>query len=323
VVAVPLVVLACAKHKPSPQQVPETIREARLAVPSTARRLSRAEYDDTLRDLLGDTSNAGFRSLPEDSTAPFDNNYPSQLVSPALIDSVESLAIDASTNAIQRWQDPAVRAKYVPCTATGAGDADCLRRFITSFGRRALRRPLTEQDVTEYLSLQSFALDTENTIGFDEGLRLVIQALLQEEEFLYRVEIGTPVDGVPGVFKLNSFEVASRLSYFLWGTMPDDPLLDLAAAGGLSTPQQIHDTAASMLADPRARNRVDRYHALWLSYYQLPHPQPLADELRAESTALVNKIVFEAPQDYFNLFTADSTFVNDDLATHYGLPPPG
>ena len=300
-----------------PATNPNDTAHARTAVTSGARRLSRTEYDDTVRDLLGDTTNAGFAALPEDVNDPFDNNYTTQLVSPALIAAAETLATAAAKRALS---NPAVYAKIVPCTPTGPGDADCLRKLITTFGRRALRRPLEAAEVDEYASFGAFAVEAND---FNVGAELVLRAMLQDVEFLYRVETGTEVAGAPGVFKLGHFEVATRLSYFLWGTTPDDALLDVAAASKLGSPEDIRAAAVTMMADPRARERVNRFHALWLSYHQLPHPPDLTAALRAETAALVNRVVFDKPSSYLDLFTAPDTYVSDLLADHYGLPKPG
>lgn len=284
---------------------------------SAARRLSRAEYDATLRDLLSDTSNSGFARLPEDVHDPFDNDYTTQEVSPALIEAADGLAQDAAARALA---DPAVRKAIVPCAPGGPGDSQCLRQFITTFGRRALRRPLSDDEVGGYLGLQSFALETGD---FYTAVELVLRALLQHVEFLYRIENGSAVDGVDQVFRLNGFEVATRLSYFLLGTTPGDALLDLAAAGKLTTPEDVRAAAAMLLAGPRARERVERFHALWLGFHQLPHPADLTAELRAETAALINRVVFDQHGDYFDLFRAKDTFLTDKLAMHYGLPAPG
>ncbi len=300
-----------------PNAAPNDVAHAQTAVVSGARRLTRTEYDDTLRDLLGDATSSGFATLPEDVNDPFDNNYATQLVSPALIDAAETLATAAAKRALA---DPAIHAKILPCAPTGPGDADCLKKFITTFGRRALRRPLEAAEVDEYAALGAFAVEGNS---FDLGVELVLRAMLQDVEFLYRVEVGTEVQGLAGVFKLNHFEVATRLSYFLLGTTPDDALLDIAAAGKLGSPADIRAAAVTMMANPRARDRVNRFHALWLSFHQLPHPPDLTAALRAETAALINRVVFDKPSSYFDLFTSSDTFANDFLADHYGLPKPG
>ena len=290
---------------------------AELAVFSGARRLTRSEYDNTLRDLLQDETRSGFAKLPEDVTDPFDNNYTTQQASGALVEAAETLAEEAAARALA---DPAILSSILPCAPTGPGDAACLRQFITTFGRKALRRPLAEDQIGRYLGLQAFAVEGND---FNIGVDLVIRALLQDVEFLYRVELGTPVLNEPGVFKLNDYELATRLSYFLLGTTPPDDLLDIAEAKQLSTPEQVRAAAVTLLTRDVAMERVERFHALWLSFHQLPHPPELTSALRAESAALITRVVFEDHADYFDLFRSEETYVNDFLAGHYGLPLPG
>jgi len=280
------------------------------------RRLTRVEYDDTLRDLLGDATRPGFAKLPEDAADPFDNDYRTQLVSAALVESVETLATDAAARALA---DPARRDRLVGCTPTGPDDAACLRAFITTFGRRAFRRPLREEEITRYLAFQSFSVEDKS---FYTGAEMVVRALLQDPEFVYRVEIGEPVAGAPGLFRLDGYEVGARLAYLVWGTTPGDGLLDLAAGGALRTVDGRRAAASMLLGDARAKTRLARFHALWLGYHQLPFAADLAGALRAESDALIARALFDGKRDYFEIFTAPDTFVNDTLAAHYGLPAP-
>jgi hypothetical protein len=285
--------------------------------PTGLHRLSRIEYDNTLGDLLGDTSRPGFAALPEDTHDPFDNDYTTQLVSGALIASVETLATDASARLLA---DAARRNALVGCTPTSAGDQTCLESFIRKFGRRAFRRPLGDDEVAGYLGLSSFAVEAND---FYTGVDLVLRAFLQDPSFLYRVEVGTPVAGVPGLYRLGAFEIASRLSYFLLGSTPSDQLLDMAAAGQLDSADGRRTAATALLGDPRGQDRVRSFHAFWLGYHQLPLSTDVATPMRAESDALVERVVFEKKGDYFDLFRSTETFVTDSLAAHYGLPAPG
>ena len=194
-----------------------------------ARRLSKDEYDNAL---------AGFAFLPEDAHDPFDNNYLAQLASPALIDAAETLATDAMTRVLA---DGTKRAVLVPCTPKGADDAVCLRAFIQTFGRRVLRQPLAEEELQAYLALGAFAVKKND---FFVGVEAVGRALLQDPEFLYRVETGAPVGDHAGVFRLGPYELATRLSCSRWGsTPPPDWLLDLAQSGKLGTTAQVHTAA--------------------------------------------------------------------------------
>jgi len=117
--------------------------------------------------------------------------------------------------------------------------------------------------------------------------------------------------------------MATRLSYFLLGTTPPDTLLDLAEQGKLGNPEDVRAAAASLMTDDRAKARVERFHALWLGFHQLPHPPELTEALRDESAALINRVVFDEPTDYLELFRSDETFLTDFLADHYGYTPPG
>jgi hypothetical protein len=285
--------------------------------PTGLHRLSRIEYDNTLADLLGDGSRSGFASLPEDVNDPFDNDFSTQLVSGALIASAETLAAGA---AMRILADTAKRNALVGCTPSGPGDQACLESFVRGFGRRAFRRPLTDEEVTGYLGLSAFGVEAND---FYVGVELVLRALLQDPSFLYRVEIGTEVAGKKGLYQLGDYEIGTRLSYFLWGSTPSDRLLEMAAAGALATESGRRAAAAEMLADPRGAERVKQFHAFWLAYDQLPLAADMAAAMRAETDALVARVVFERRGDYFDLFNATETFVNDTLATHYGLTPPG
>jgi hypothetical protein len=280
------------------------------------RRLTRKEYDATLVDLLSDTSTSGFKALPEDVRDPFDNDFTTQQASGALIDAVETLATNAAARALA---NPTVKSKLVTCTPTGPDDVACLKTFIRSFGKQALRRALTEEDVDRFATLSALAVEAKD---FWIGVDSVLRAMLQDVRFLYRVELGAPVAGRPGVFQLDDWEIASRLSYFFWGTTPDDTLLAAAEKNELHTTSQVRAAAQRLLDSPRSRERVQRFHALWLGYEQLPHDPVLTLAMKKESAALVDRVVFEKKASWFDLFKSNDTYVNTTLATHYGLPAP-
>src|SRR5882724_6576000 len=179
---------------------------------SVARRLSRTELSNVVRDVLGDDTGAAEKFLSEDVYRPFDNDYTVQQASGALIESLEALATDIADRATL----PVSRGKIVTCTPTGPSDAACLRSTIETLGRRLYRRPLSEAQITAYLTLQSYA--TENAPGvthdFYTAVDLVLRSMLQDPEVLYRIETGTST-GEAGIYKLDSYEAASRLSFLL------------------------------------------------------------------------------------------------------------
>jgi hypothetical protein len=284
--------------------------------PTGLRRLTSREYDATLRDLLSDTTATSNLLLPEDPRTPFDNAYVGQNPSSPLIEGAELLAQDAAARAVA---DPAVRAQIVGCEPTGPDDAACFDAFVQGFGRRAFRRPLTD---TELEALGSLSADAIEKDDFWVGVESVISTVLQSPSFLYRVEVGEPVDGDASLRKLTGYEVATRLSYFLWGTMPSDALLDAAEAGELDDADGVHAQAAAMLEDPRALELVDRFHALWMGYENLPHAYDLATAMKTETSALLDRVIFDERRPWQDVLRLEETFVNAMLAEHYGLPSP-
>jgi hypothetical protein len=282
---------------------------------SGLRRLTAVEYAATVQDLLGVEVDAALL-LPEDWRQPFDNDYTTQVASQALIEGAELLAADVAALALAT---PAARDAVVGCQPAGTADVECLRTFLATFGRRALRRPLTATELDRYAGLIA---EADASGSFYAAVDVALRALLQHPEFLYRVEIGTPVPNAPGVFRLGDHEIATRLSYFLWGSTPSDALLDLADAGQLHTAAQIEAAAAAMLDDPRARVRIGRFHALWLGYEQLPHAPALSTAMQAETQALIDKVVFDDALPWQDLLRAEQTYVDAALAEHYGLPVP-
>jgi hypothetical protein len=282
------------------------------------RRLTVNEIDNSIRDLLRDDSRPAARFLPEEILPPFDNDYGQQFVSTVLVESIEKVAEDVT---LRLLQDVSRRDAVIGCSPAdpAAADATCLRQFITEFGRRILRRTMLDDDVNSFQATAEAYIAREH--NFYAGIEVALGAFLQHPAFLYRVEAGTPVVAQPGVFKLDDLEVATRLSYLIWGSTPSGHLLDVAQGDGLSSPSKIRDVARTMLDDARASQTMDRFHALWLGYSVLPHEQALATSMRAETSALIAR-TFMNDEPWTNLFTATDTYVDATLAAIYGLPVP-
>lgn len=302
-----------------PEPKPPGSSEPFVASESVARRLSQAELNQTLVDLLGDTSGPATRFLSEDEFGPFDNDYTLQVASGTLVDGVEVLAEDVADRLLA---DTARRDRLVGCTPTDAGDEACFRSFLASFLRRAFRRAVTAEEIEPYVALLAYATEDAPAVDNDfyTAVGLALRAVLQDPEFLYRIEIGTTDDS--GALRLDGFEIASRLSYLLWGSMPDDALLDDAAAGRLATAEQRRTVAARMLEDERAKRQLYRFHAMWLGYRAIPHGGELVQRFDTETTALIDRVVFEERRPYVDLFLLDETYVDAALAEHYGLEAP-
>ena len=281
-------------------------------------RLSRVEVRDTIEDLLGmELAPELIELLPPDAATPFDNDETQQVASSALLEGAKAVGDRAAAAAIA---DVSRRDAIVGCTPESAADERCFRSFLERFGRRALRRPLQPAEVDAFATtLLPFAAEQAD---FYVAVELALRAFLQHPELLHRVEIGVPVEGKPGVHRLTSWEMASRLSYFLWGSAPDDELLDLAAADALASADEITAAAERMLDDPRAHERIARFHAMWFGYDQRTG-EGLRESMRRETDALVRRIVFDEARPWTDLFTSDETFVDATLAEHYGLPSPG
>lgn len=282
---------------------------------SGLRRLSVVEYQHTVIDLLGIDAAMAKELLPLDTLVPFDNDYTLQTPSEPLIKGLEVLAGDLADAVVA---SEALRGAIVPCAPTGANDAACFREFLRSFGRRALRRPLTDTELDTHASLLDHAMEADDFwFGVNAGVRM----FLQHPELVYRVELGEPVADEPTLHELDDFEVATRLSYFLVGSTTPDWLLDAAEQGSLSDGTGVRQAAATLLADPRARARIDRFHALWLAYERLSS-EGIFGQMRDESDALIERVVFDERAPWTDVLESTETYVTAELAEHYGLPAP-
>ncbi len=282
---------------------------------SGLRRLSIAEYTQTVVDLLGLTPAQVQELLPADTLTPFDNDYTTQTASEALVKGLELLAGDIAEAIVA---SPELRGALVPCTPSGPEDAACYREFLSSFGRRALRRTLTDDELDRFAALQSYGVDEGD---FWAGVAAGLRMFLQHPELVYRVEIGVPVPDAPELFRLTGWEVGARLSYLMIGSTPPDWLLDAAEAGELDSSEGIASAAMMLLDDPRARARVVRFHALWLAYENLAQTGVYAD-MHVETAALVERIVFDERRAWIDMLTSNETWLTPALAEHYGLPVP-
>ncbi|MCB9743275.1 MAG: DUF1592 domain-containing protein [Alphaproteobacteria bacterium] len=283
------------------------------AGPRLLRRLTHAEYDASIEALLGLPSTWGEGFASDEVVEGFNNDAEALRVSSLLADqyrvAAEALAWEADVEAL------------LPCDPYAIGRANCAQAFIEDFGLRAFRRPLNETDLERYQALwTAVALDD----GINEGLRWVIAAMLQSPSFLYRSELG--VQGASGQFDLSDWELATALAYSLWGAPPDATLLALAEAGELHTPEQLRAEAARMLADPRALERAADLVDVWLQLDRLESVsrEGLTEELRvamaAETRALVRELAGQEAR-LSELMFADHSFMDADLAAHYGLDP--
>lgn len=298
--------------------------------PSPIRRMTRFEYNNTVRDLLGDTSNQADAFGAEEEALGFNNNAANLVVSDQLANKY-MLAAEAISEHVT---DPAVIDTIVPCVPEVVGPDACAKQFIDSFLPRAFRRPIAQDEKDAFFAVyQAGSVEVDVPDSFRIGVELVIQAALQSPAFLYRVEMGQPVEAGASHVKLTDHEMASRLSYFLWGTMPDPELFAAADAGELQTKEQIEKQARRMLDDPKARLAINEFHTQWLDYDRIgnitkdpalfPDYSPAIGQLmRQEMNEFVDHAIFDENGGFATLMTAPYSFMAPELATFYGLTPP-
>ena len=230
--------------------------------------------------------------------------------------------------------DTPSRRRIFTCTPADAADAEaaCATEILSTLARRAYRRPVTGADVAVLLQ---FFEEGRSGADFDAGIEMALQRLLVSPEFLLRVERdpeGRDPEGrdADWPYLVSDLELASRLSFFLWSSLPDDALIDAAAAGTLREPAVLESHVRRMLADPRAESLVTNFAAQWLYLRNLTAVSPdfivfpdfdetLRRALRRETELFFESIVRE-DRNALDLLTADYTFVNERLAKHYGLP---
>ena len=225
--------------------------------------------------------------------------------------------------------DNATRRRIFVCRPTSAEEErPCARRIIETLATRAYRRPATNADVD---GLMAFYANGAEAGGFETGIRMALEAVLASPRFVFRTE-REPEGVKPGeVYPISSVDLASRLSFFLWGSPPDGTLLAAAADEGLHDIEELERQAQRLLEHPRARALGARFASQWLRLQDLHdvHPDPnffpnfdegLADAMRLETETFFNHLVAEN-HSVLDLFRADYTFANERLATHYGFPP--
>jgi hypothetical protein len=223
--------------------------------------------------------------------------------------------------------DTGKRDRIVICDP--ASGADCIDQILRAFTRRAWRRPPTDDEIARLVQLYNVAIDAGDDAT--AGLKLALRGVLVSPHFLFRVEIDKH-PASPEPHPITGFELASRLSYFLWSSMPDDELLDAAEAGLLAKPSELRAQAERMLADPRAATLTDNFAGQWLftralgdhvpDYATFPDYDAQLEAAMREETRRYFAAFLEddIPMDQF--LVGDFTFVNDRLAAHYGLPLP-
>ena len=289
------------------------------------RRLSRAEYLASVRDLFPGVELGELAIGKDPHEHGFENRADLLNPQPLLIEQYNTAASEIAALVIE---DP---ASVLPCAPEVAGDAACGAELIETFGARVFRRPLTAEETTTYTDF--FAGELAAGSGFHGAVQLTIEALLQAPQFLYRLEFGEADPVAPGLARLTPYEIATRMSYLLWGSGPDASLIESAEAGLLGTPAEREQEARRMLADPRARDMLVEFHRQWLDFDGLqgeskdPTTYPTYDaaleaSIRQESDRFVGNVIWKGDGTVRSLLTSTTAEVDAPLAQLYGVAPP-
>lgn len=299
--------------------------------PAPLRRLSRVEYDNTVRDLLGiGFDSAGEVGMPGgDGGGGFENSAAALGVSPALIDKYFAAAdkLVAAVFARDGTGENARKRLFVARPGPDLPAPEAARRVVARLARLAFRRPPAEDDLTRLLGFYDRAAAKGEP--FDDAVRAVLKPVLVSPRFLFRVEDDRPTPGGAVGVPVDDHELAVRLSYFLWSAAPDDALSRLADAGRLSDPAEFPAQVQRMLADPKARALTDNFAAPWLQLKTLNYARPTTEffptfndtlkrAMRDEVTTFFDKLR-EDDRPVLDLLDADYTYANATLAAHYGI----
>lgn len=284
--------------------------------PALARRLTTVEYDYTVRDLLGiELSDDDLRALPVDlPIGGFVNTAQGQATLPENV-----LAYDRLATRITELLDMgSFVGAHAPCTETA--DASCREGFARSAGELLFRRPTTDDEVRSFAALHD-AVAAEGG-GFEEACASVLRAMLQSPQFLYVLAADAP-DGDRVVRDADGYELASRLSYFLWRSAPDEELLRAAADGELSEAENLRAQAERLLDDPRAERATEEFIVDWARLRVLPDPDGQRADLVRSTVAFYQRYLWENDGALAQLWTEPSAVLTPELASAYGLEPEG
>lgn len=295
--------------------------------PGGMRRLTPEQYVKSVSLILGEAAAEAADPPPLPQLGNLDSQTAvSEPLTPVDIEDYESSAMAIGT---QVMNDPSVLAELTPCINTSPDQA-CFETIAQDLGRYAWRRPLIAEEVDTLVGIATAGQEWGEG-DFLTGVKYEVSAILQSPNFLYVVEVGEEVEG--GIRELDQYELASRLSFFLLGHTPDMSLLDAAEAGGLGGDAQIQAVAAEMLERPEARERLAEFFGELYRLRDLENKgkdaelfptftPELAAAMRQETLLLIQNVVFEEESPFIGIFDASYTFVNDELAAHYGFDPP-
>ena len=305
-----------ASRGPEDRSTQEISRNRR---PEPIRRLTHLQYDNTVQNLLGDTTRPARTFPSEDYVNGYTNQASAQVITPALAELYGQVAERLGRNAF-RYGD---EGGLLPCEPSGPGDRDCARDFVRDFGFKAFRRPLAQSEREAHVTLLLQWARSDKS--FHSGAAAVIEAMLQSPHFLFLVPHESDSPAKP-------YETASRLAYALWNAPADKQLLAAAATGGLDTRSAVEAHARRMLLNQRASETFDDFLSQWMRFDRLRNsvkdrnrfrdfgPQ-VAESMTEETRRLFRHLAW-SDLDFREFFTTDYTFVDDFLTQVYGMPDP-
>lgn len=307
----------------SPSVVPNTPAPDEPSAAFT-RRLTHEEFDNTIADLLGIEGTPSAALAADVAVQGFTNNVTGQNVTPTLAEQyitiIEELSRQSTTNLNGR----------LGCDPVALGEEACVQQFIGSFGKKAWRRPLTTEEQTRASELFRTA---QAKYDVDVAVQMLVQYFLLSPHFMYLVE-PLPAAAAPGsIVPLDGWQVASRLSYFLLGSMPDDALLAAAESGSLDTAEGVATEARRLLTLPRARQRIGLFFVEWLRLRTIDKLQKdptlfpdfdlsMGQLLKEQVELFTQAVIIDDGGTAQDLLTAPFTYVNNRLAPLYGVDAP-
>ncbi len=293
----------------------------------TVHRLNRSEYDNTARDLLGDTTGPA-RDFPgDDSGYGFDNIADVLSISPLLFEKYQAAGERLINTA---WDRDIASGTTVLRICDPNADAGCARQVLARFARRAWRRPPMSGEIDRYLAF--ITISSQQGDARDVGVKLALQAMMTSPHYIFRIEIDSDPQSL-AAHPLSDYELAARLSYFLWSSMPDGELAARADDGTLHNPSILEQQVRRMLRDSKASALQQNFAGEWLYARAVDNIHPDATLFPTFDAALASAMKQETEMFFQSLLTenrsvqdlldADYTFLNDRLAVHYGLPRVG
>jgi hypothetical protein len=295
------------------RSVPVMVKAGQHRVSAAFVRKAEGPYEDLVKPH--DWSRAGNGSASTGTT-----EYP-HMTELAIIGPVKPMGLSETPS----------RKLIFTCQPTApAREKPCAQEIISNLATKAYRRPLDERDIN---GLMAFYEKGQQSGGFEEGVRMALQAILASPHFFFRIE-DVPADAKPNTdVRVSSYDLAARLSFFIWGSIPDDELLNLARRDRLHQPRVLEQQVRRMLADPKSVALNERFASQWLRLQDVDKVRPdafwfpdfdqqLMDAMKTE-TKLFFEDVVKNDRSIVNFFTADYTFVNEPLAMHYGIPGVG